>query len=64
MTVALSVDDIARALVAASGGRAWSKAEASRQLTAALGELRGAQASGRAAAELEALARLVTTRDH
>ncbi|MEA2182940.1 MAG: hypothetical protein QOF69_2125, partial [Solirubrobacteraceae bacterium] len=48
----------------ASGGRAWSKAEASRQLTAALGELRGAQASGRAAAELEALARLVTTRDH
>jgi geranylgeranyl diphosphate synthase type I len=62
----LSADDIARAaaLVAASGGRAWSEAEASRQLTAALGELRGAQASGRAAAELEALARLVTTRDH
>jgi len=62
----LSAEDIARAaaLVTASGGRAWTEAEASRQLTAALGELRRARASGRAAAELEALARLVTTRDH
>jgi geranylgeranyl diphosphate synthase, type I len=61
----LSAEDIARAaqLVAASGGRAWCEAEAATQLTAALGELRRAGVGGRAAAELEALARLVTTRD-
>jgi geranylgeranyl diphosphate synthase type I len=62
----LSAEDLARAaaLVTESGGRAWSEAEAGRQLAAALGELRGARARGRAAAELEALARLVTTRDY
>jgi geranylgeranyl diphosphate synthase, type I len=61
----LSAQDTARAaeLVAAAGGRAWSEAEASTQLAAALKELRHAEVGGRAAAELEALARLVTTRD-
>jgi geranylgeranyl diphosphate synthase type I len=62
---ALSDEDVAAAaaLVTTSGGRAWSEAEASRQLAAALVDLRRAAASGRATAELEALARLVTTRD-
>lgn len=62
---ALSADELARAatLVAASGGRAWSEAEAATQLAAALAELHAAGVSGRAAAELETLARLVTTRD-
>ncbi|MDX6718951.1 MAG: geranylgeranyl diphosphate synthase, type [Solirubrobacteraceae bacterium] len=61
----LSAADVASAaaLVTASGGRAWSEAEAARQLAGALDDLRRAAASGRAAAELEALARLVTTRD-
>jgi len=62
---ALSDGDVARAaaLVVEAGGRAWSEAEAERQLAEALGDLRRAGASGRAAAELEGLARLVVTRD-
>jgi geranylgeranyl diphosphate synthase type I len=62
----LSAEDVASAaaLVTASGARTWCEAEASRQLTEALGELGGVAASGRAIGELEALARLVTTRDH
>jgi geranylgeranyl diphosphate synthase type I len=61
----LSTADVAdaAALVADSGGRTWSEEEAARQLAAALDSLRAAGAGGRAAAELEALARLVTTRD-
>lgn len=61
-----SAEDVAScaALVTASGGRAWAEAEASRQLALALDELRGVSESGRATGELEALARLVTTRDH
>jgi geranylgeranyl diphosphate synthase type I len=61
----LSADDVATAaaLVTTAGGRAWSEAEASRQLAAALDDLSRAGASGRAADELAALARLVTTRD-
>jgi geranylgeranyl diphosphate synthase type I len=61
----LSPADVAcaAALVTMAGGRAWSEAEASRQLAAALDDLRRAGASGRAAAELQGLARLVTTRD-
>jgi geranylgeranyl diphosphate synthase type I len=53
----------AAALVEASGGRAWAEAEAARQLAAALDDLRAVNASGRAAAELESLAMLVTSRD-
>jgi geranylgeranyl diphosphate synthase type I len=62
----LPAEDIApaAALVAASGGREWALAEISNQLTAALGELRSFGAGARATAELEALARMVTTRDH
>jgi geranylgeranyl diphosphate synthase type I len=61
----LSAADVAAAaaLVAESGGRAWSEAEAATKLAAALESLHASGASGRAAAELEALARLVTTRD-
>jgi geranylgeranyl diphosphate synthase type I len=59
-------DDLASAvaLVTAAGGRRWAEAEASRQLEGALAELHGFGVSARATAELEALARLVTTRDH
>jgi geranylgeranyl diphosphate synthase, type I len=53
----------AAALVASCGGRAWSESEASRQLSAALGDLRCLGEGRPAAVELEALARLVTTRD-
>jgi geranylgeranyl diphosphate synthase type I len=62
----LSAEDVASAaaLVTDSGARSWCEAAASRQLTAALDELRGVAVSGRATSELKALARLVTTRDH
>ena len=53
----------AAALVDASGGRAWTEAEAAAQLAAALEDLHAVGARGRAAAELESLALLVTTRD-
>jgi geranylgeranyl diphosphate synthase type I len=63
---ALSAKDVASAatLVTAAGGRAWTEAEARRQLAGALDELRAFGAGGRAASELRDLARLVTTRDH
>ncbi len=54
----------AAALVKASGGRSWSAAEAARQFAAAIEELPGFGASERPTAELEALARMVTSRDH
>ena len=62
----LPVDDLAPAvaLVTAAGGRSWAEAEAVRQLEGALAELHCFGVSARATAELEALARLVTTRDH
>ncbi|HEY1539572.1 MAG TPA: polyprenyl synthetase family protein [Solirubrobacteraceae bacterium] len=61
----LSSVDVALAaeLVTESGGRAWTEAEAARQVSGALAALRSAGASGAPAAELESLARLVTTRD-
>lgn len=61
----LTPDDVATAaaLVSDSGGRAWSEQEAATQLAGALESLHAAGASGPAAAELEALARMVTTRD-
>ena len=62
----LSADDVAvaAALVGASGARTWCEAEASRQLGAALEALAGVAVNGRSTGELEALARMVTTRDH
>jgi geranylgeranyl diphosphate synthase type I len=61
----LSDDEIASAarLVTSSGGREWAEREASRQLADALDDLREANPGGRAAAELESLAKLVTSRD-
>jgi geranylgeranyl diphosphate synthase type I len=62
----LSANDVATAsaLVTASGGRAWAQAQAASQLAEALGHLHAAHGRGPAAAELEALAMLLTTRDH
>jgi geranylgeranyl diphosphate synthase type I len=62
----LSPADVASGavLVAASGGREWALSEISNQLAAALVELRSFGTGVRATAELEALARMVTTRDH
>jgi geranylgeranyl diphosphate synthase type I len=62
---ALSADDVATAaaLIASAGGRAWAEAEAAAQLAAALDDLHGTATHGRAAAELETLALLVTARD-
>jgi geranylgeranyl diphosphate synthase type I len=62
----LSARDIAAAaaLVKTSGGRSWSMDEASRQFAAAIAELPGFGTSERRTAELEALARMVTDRDH
>ncbi|MEA2302653.1 MAG: geranylgeranyl diphosphate synthase, type [Solirubrobacteraceae bacterium] len=61
----LSVDQVnrARRLVERSGGRAWSDAEADRQRTRSLEHLDAAGLRGPAAAELHALAHLVTSRD-
>ncbi len=61
----LSAEDVATAaeLVTLSGGRAWSEKEASTQLARALEDLRACGVSGREAAELEALAMLVASRD-
>jgi geranylgeranyl diphosphate synthase, type I len=61
----LADDELARAasLVAQAGGRLWSQAEADNLLTRALDQLDLAD-HGVAAAELTALARLVTRRDH
>ncbi len=61
----LSVDELARArrLIERAGGRAWSDAEADVQRSRALEHLGAAGLRGRAAAELGALAHLVTSRD-
>jgi hypothetical protein len=50
--------------VAFSGGRAWTESETGAQLAAALEDLHATHARGEAAADLESLAVLVTTRDH
>ncbi|GAA2903721.1 family 2 encapsulin nanocompartment cargo protein polyprenyl transferase [Streptosporangium fragile] len=57
--------DLARAaeLVEAAGGRAWSQAKADEMLARAMRHLRSADPRPRPAAELGALARLVTRRD-
>ncbi|MFD8533381.1 family 2 encapsulin nanocompartment cargo protein polyprenyl transferase [Streptosporangium canum] len=54
----------AAGLVDAVGGRAWSQAQADELLTRALGHLRSAGTIPGSVAELGALARLVTRRDH
>jgi geranylgeranyl diphosphate synthase type I len=51
-------------LVDLAGGRAWSRTEADRLLAQALRDLRSAELPALPAAELEALARLITQRDH
>jgi geranylgeranyl diphosphate synthase, type I len=62
----LSGSDLIRAaeLIDRAGGRAWSQAHADALLARALGHIRSAAPMTRAATELEALARLVTRRDH
>ncbi|MCT2587891.1 polyprenyl synthetase family protein [Actinophytocola sp. S1-96] len=54
----------AAALVEAAGGREWSRTEADALLTRALDQLRDTAVRGMPAVELEALARMVTDRDH
>jgi geranylgeranyl diphosphate synthase type I len=63
---ALSDADLARAaeLVELAGGRSFSRDQAEVLLGGALGELAAAAPAPRAAAELGALARLATRRDH
>jgi geranylgeranyl diphosphate synthase type I len=58
--------DLVRAaeLIEAAGGRAWSQGHADDLLVRALHELRSASPSARAGAELGAVARMVTRRDH
>lgn len=51
-------------LIDSAGGRAWCQAQADDLLAQALGHLWSAAPAERAAAELEALARMVTHRDH
>jgi geranylgeranyl diphosphate synthase, type I len=51
-------------LIDSAGGRAWSQARADAQLALALRQLAAAAPTTRAAAELTALARLATHRDH
>ena len=62
----LSDRDVATAatLVKAAGGRSWSAAEAGRQFAAAIEELPGFGVRERPTAELQALASMVTNRDH
>ena len=62
----LSEVELARAaeLVELAGGRSWTQREATEQLDLALAELSLAAPGARASAELVALARLVTRRDH
>ncbi|GLW09049.1 dimethylallyltransferase [Microtetraspora sp. NBRC 13810] len=62
----LSGDDLVRtaALIESAGGLAWSRAQADDLLAQALGHLRSAGVTARAAAELSALARMATRRDH
>ncbi|MBB2913293.1 geranylgeranyl diphosphate synthase type I [Streptosporangium becharense] len=61
----LAEADLARVaeLVEAAGGRAWSQAKADEMLAQATCHLRSADPCPRPAAELDALARLVTRRD-
>ncbi|RSM35432.1 polyprenyl synthetase family protein [Amycolatopsis balhimycina DSM 5908] len=54
----------AASLVEAAGGRQWSQAQAEALLAKALRDLTAANPVPRAAAELAALARLITTRTH
>jgi len=58
--------DLVRAaeLIDAAGGRAWSQGHADELLARALHELRSASPAARAGAELGAVARMVTRRDH
>jgi geranylgeranyl diphosphate synthase type I len=51
-------------LIDIAGGRAWSQAQADELLAQAMEELQSASPTPRAAAELGALARLATHRDH
>jgi geranylgeranyl diphosphate synthase type I len=62
----LSGTDAARAaeLIDIAGGRAWGQAQADELLAQAMGELHSARPAPKAAAELGALARLATHRDH
>jgi geranylgeranyl diphosphate synthase, type I len=62
----LSVDELGRAaeLVDLAGGRAWSQARADDLLDRARAHLAAADASPRAAAELDAVAELASHRDH
>ncbi len=62
----LSGTDAAHAaeLIDAAGGRAWSQAQADELVAQAMRELHCASPAPRAAAELGALARLATHRDH
>jgi geranylgeranyl diphosphate synthase type I len=63
---ALTGVDLVRAaeLVELAGGRAWSRARAEELQAQAMGHLRSAEPAARAGAELAALARLATHRDH
>ncbi len=54
----------AAALIDTAGGRAWSQTQVDELLEQAMRELRSAHPTQRAAAELSALARLATHRDH
>ncbi|MBV9143917.1 MAG: polyprenyl synthetase family protein [Pseudonocardiales bacterium] len=62
----LSETEAARAaeLIDTAGGRAWSQSQAEELLAQALRELQSAHPTQRSAEELNALARLVTHRDH
>jgi geranylgeranyl diphosphate synthase type I len=62
----LSGSDVERAaeLIEQAGGRAWSQAQADDRLARAVHQLRCADPTARAAAELAGLARLATRRDH
>jgi geranylgeranyl diphosphate synthase type I len=62
----LSGPEVARAaeLIDLAGGRAWSQAQADERLAHAVHRLWSAEPESRAAAELAALARLATRRDH
>lgn len=62
----LSDDELVHAaeLVDAAGGRSWSQGQADELLTSALSELQLADPAARPAADLRALARLATRRDH
>jgi geranylgeranyl diphosphate synthase type I len=62
----LSATDAAHAaeLIDIAGGRAWAQAQADELLAQAMRELHSASPAPKAAAELGALARMATYRDH